>query len=641
MIAFLAAYFAEILELGAPGLPYPGGSLRSTLQSLAPTIAMWLVAVALLITQQDLGAASLLLITYVFMLYLATGRARLPLALFGALMVAGVIGYFASDRVTQRLSIWLNPWIDPQGDSFQVVQSLIAVASGGLIGQGINQGHPDVVPAVHTDFPFVMVSEELGLIAAIGLIACFCVLALRGWRIALTAPTAYRMLLAGGLAAAIATQVFVIVGGNLGLVPLTGVTLPMVSYGGSSLLVSYLSVGLLIRLSADGAHDASAFPHGIRPPFLHMPASMSAGRRAMAVCAAMFGALSVASGFWAVAGAQPLVTRDDNPRRVLAELAIARGPILARDGTPLAMSRVVTVENNVPRFAREYPVLEAAPVVGYYSQRYGTGGVEAVADEALRGERGPIDELLHRGQIGAAVTTTIDLALQQRLFDALRHSTSITTSKGAAVVLDWRTGDVLALVSVPSFDPNLLERDWDALRDSPGAPLINRATQGLYQPGPLLQWMLALRFDGAGAGAATDSSRFVAQVVELGLSEQAPFELPNEVVPPPATATFSETIGQGELRVTPLRVATTVAALAAGEPITPSLLAADSAPAPDRESRVENRRFDGFAQIGPRDVVGWHVAIHPDRVIVIALEGAEPDPAALRLVAEAVWPGAK
>ena len=260
VIAFLAAYFAERLEtaerprggdwrlVSAPHSPLP------TPHSLAPALAMWLVALVLLLSQQDLGAASLLLITYVFMLYLATGSARLPLLLIAALAVAGGIGYFVSARVAQRLDIWLNPWADPQGNAFQVVQSLIGVASGGVLGQGINQGRPGYVPAVHTDFPFVMVGEEFGLLGALALIACFAVLCLRGWRIALTSSTtsngwqaAYRRLLAGGLSTAIAVQVFVIIGGNLGLLPLTGITLPMVSYGGTSLLVSYIMVALLIQ----------------------------------------------------------------------------------------------------------------------------------------------------------------------------------------------------------------------------------------------------------------------------------------------------------------------------------------------------------------------------------------------------------
>ena len=302
LIAFLAAYFAERLENRDWGLTIKD-SLRSDAsdpskfknsksrilnpQSLIPTVAMWLAALALLVTQQDLGAALLLLVTFVFMLYLATGSMRLPALLLGLLLIAGGIGYFLSARVAQRIDIWLNPFIDPQGSSFQVVQSLIAVANGGLFGQGINQGRPGYVPAVHTDFPFVMASEEFGLLGAIALIGAFAVICLRAWRVAIRSHTPYRLLLAGGIAAALSFQVFVIIGGNLALVPLTGVTLPFVSYGGSSLLVSYIAIGLLLRISADESmaranavlrQTARSAGHAMQVSTVFLIASCSRGR---------------------------------------------------------------------------------------------------------------------------------------------------------------------------------------------------------------------------------------------------------------------------------------------------------------------------------------------------------------------------
>lgn len=616
VIAFLAAYFAEQSEMtNRRSLPAPH-SPRSSLQSLAPALAMWLVALALLLTQQDLGAASLLLVIYVFMLYLATGSSRLPVALIGALVVAGALGYFVSDRVAQRLNIWLNPWADPQGNSFQVVQSLIAVASGGVFGQGINQGRPDYVPAVHTDFPFVMVGEEFGLLGALGLIACFAMLSLRGWRIALNATTAYRMLLAGGLAAAIAVQVFVIISGNISLLPLTGITLPLVSYGGTSLLVSYIMIALLIRMSADrGSESLTIVKH--TPPM-----ALRAARHAAVVCGAMFAALALMAGYWGAVSAQGLVARDDNPRRVEAEMAIARGPILDRDGNVLARSDVVAEDHNTPRYRRVYPSIEAAPAVGYYSQRYGAGGVEGVADGALRGQRSALDALLHRPQVGAIVTTTIDLDLQQRLSTALHARGTLTTIKGAAIALDWRTGEVLALTSAPSFDPNTLDADWERLRTDPNAPLVNRATQGLYQPGELLPWLVKTQ---------DASLPFVPRLASLDLNEPVPFELPNEAVSLPASATYSETIGQGTLRVTPLRVAASVASLTASAPITPTLLASPGGTSKDVWPRaVSIAPFTGYAQIADNQFVGWHVRVEGDLVIVLALEVPTRDHPALQ-----------
>lgn len=642
VIAFLAAYFAERLETGEWEVGSGNHFRLPTSHSLAPTIAMWLVALTLLVTQQDLGAASLLLITFAFMLYLATGRAHLPLLLLGALLVAGAIGYFVSGRVAQRLNIWLNPWADPQGSSFQVVQSLIALASGGVFGQGINQGAPGYVPAVHTDFPFVMIGEELGLVGALAVIAAYAVFIGRTWRIALAATTPYGLLLAGGIAAAITVQVFAIVGGNLSLLPLTGVTLPFISYGGTSLVVSYFMVGLLVRLSADAVQQRSGQANS-RP--MRHPATISTptrpALRAMRLSLAMVGALALATGYWGIARSAELVTRGDNPRRVDAELAIARGPIYDRNGIVLAESLVRAVNNGLPRYARVYPHPEPAPAVGYYSQRYGVGGMESYADLTLRGQRTPWEVLLHRPQVGNPITLTLDSALQRRIVAALRTTRPNTITRGAAVALNWHTGEVLALASTPTFDPNALDDDWEALRQDPNAPLVNRATQGLYQPGMLLQWLLEIKEPRIKnqEGDATDAQSWLLALGSLRLHERVPFELPNEAVPLPVSATYSETIGQGALRVTPLRIATTAATLAAGKAVTPTLLMTDNSRPNDsysaQSSVLGHPSFITFAQIGPDRHVGWFVHISDERVTVIALEQRTPDEAALRRVAEA------
>ena len=311
MIAFLAAFFGERLEIGDWRLESRGQSLISNLQSLAPSILMWLVAVALLFVQQDLGAAVLLLGTFVSMLYLATGRKRLPLVGLLVLLVAGFAGYFVSARVAQRINILLNPWADPQNTAFQVVQSLIAVANGGVFGQGLGQGRPDFVPAVHTDFPFAAISEELGLLGAIVVIAAFAVLVLRGWHIAQHSKSAYAQLLAGGLAISMALQVFIILGGNLALVPLTGVTLPFVSYGGSSLLVQFVAMGLLVRIETNQAKQLGSAPYPTRAAPIQR-----AAKRLKWLCAAIFALLALSASYWGVLQSQSLMARNDNPRLI-------------------------------------------------------------------------------------------------------------------------------------------------------------------------------------------------------------------------------------------------------------------------------------------------------------------------------------
>ncbi|NJM39968.1 MAG: FtsW/RodA/SpoVE family cell cycle protein [Anaerolineae bacterium] len=227
------------------------------------------------------------------------------------LLLAGVAGYFASARVAQRINIWLNPWADPQNTSFQIVQSLIAIANGGLFGRGLGQGRPDFVPAVHTDFPFAAISEELGLVGAIIVIALFAVLVLRGWRIAQHSQSAYAQLLAGGLAVSMALQVFVILGGNLGLVPLTGVTLPFISYGGSSLLVQFVSMGLVVRIEASQG-DVSPYPARPTPS-----PTLRAAIRLKWLCAALFAVLALSASYWGVVQSDALVNRNDNPRQII------------------------------------------------------------------------------------------------------------------------------------------------------------------------------------------------------------------------------------------------------------------------------------------------------------------------------------
>ena len=190
--------------------------------------------------------------------------------------------------------------------------------------------------------------------------------------------------------------------------------------------------------------------------------------------------------FWGVVRSAALLAREDNPRLVDTELSIQRGQILDRNGVPLAIS---LPDNGF--LTRSYPNLEAAGVVGYYSLRFGVGGIEAAYDDVLRGEafidsegQRIANRLLHRPQIGGDVRLTIDLAIQQVAEEAL------TEQRGALVVVDVESGDILAMTSSPTFDPNRVDDSWESLLDDPDAPLVNRVTQGLYNPGTALQSVL-------------------------------------------------------------------------------------------------------------------------------------------------------
>lgn len=246
LLVFLASYFDERQPLLRVGRP-PFGAIPY----LAPLLLMWGFCVALLIWQRDLGAATLFFVLFLALLYLATGERRYVIGGLLLLLAAGAIGYFAFDVVALRVDAWWNPWPDANGRAFQIVQSLYALAAGGLGGQGIAQGFPDYIPVVHSDFAFAAIAEEWGLVGGVAVVASFAFLAHRGLRIAVRCGRPFRFYLAAGIAVLFGGQSFLIMAGVTKLLPLTGVTLPFVSYGGSSLLVSMIMVGLLIYLSAD------------------------------------------------------------------------------------------------------------------------------------------------------------------------------------------------------------------------------------------------------------------------------------------------------------------------------------------------------------------------------------------------------
>jgi len=247
MVVFLASYLAEKRDLQLV-MRVPPGSMN--LAYLAPMLAMWGVAMAMLLLQQDLGAAVLLFLAFLVMLYLASGRWHY-LAIGAALLVVGVfIGYILVGRVHERVNTWLDPWAHAELESYQVVQSLIGIGSGGLIGAGLGLGDP-VVPAAHTDMPLAVIGEEFGLLGSVGLVLCYTLLTLRGLRAAARSRTVFGALLAAGLATLIGMQAWIIMAGNINLIPLAGITLPFVSYGGSSMLISFVMVGLLLHVSAD------------------------------------------------------------------------------------------------------------------------------------------------------------------------------------------------------------------------------------------------------------------------------------------------------------------------------------------------------------------------------------------------------
>jgi cell division protein FtsW (lipid II flippase) len=251
LVAFLASYLADNRTLLDANMTV-GPVHRSAIRFLAPLLLMWGVCVIVLIWQQDLGTATLFFVVFLAMLYLASGQILYVISGVALLLAAGALAYVTFDVVKLRIDMWAYPWAEYDTRAFQIVQSLLAFAAGGVFGQGMAQGSPTYVPVVHSDFVFAAIGEEWGLLGTLIVVGCMALLVLRGLRLAAqTESRPFRSFLAAGLSITFATQSLLIMGGVLKLVPLTGVTLPFLSYGGSSLLVSFIMVGLLLVLSGE------------------------------------------------------------------------------------------------------------------------------------------------------------------------------------------------------------------------------------------------------------------------------------------------------------------------------------------------------------------------------------------------------
>jgi cell division protein FtsW (lipid II flippase) len=260
LVVFLAGYLAENRALLASSSTRVGSFTLPPLPYLLPMLAMWGLALAIVIVQRDLGAALLYFLVFLALLYVATRR--IAYVLFGtALFLAGgAVLYVLFTHVQDRVNIWIDPFADPQGAGYQVIRALYAYGRGGILGTGLGAGLPSVgdvpsIPAIHTDFVFAALAEELGMLGALAILGLYLVIAERGFRIAAAATDDFRALLATGLTLVIVVQAAIIAGGNLRVLPLTGVTLPFISYGGSSLLVNGAIIGLLLALSNRGAEQ--------------------------------------------------------------------------------------------------------------------------------------------------------------------------------------------------------------------------------------------------------------------------------------------------------------------------------------------------------------------------------------------------
>jgi hypothetical protein len=308
-------------------------------------------------------------------------------------------------------------------------------------------------------------------LGTVGLIVLFGLILARGLRASLRSPDSFRRLLAAGISAYFGIQTLLIISGNLRLLPLTGVTLPFVSYGGSSLLTSFVALLLLLLISNHQDEEPAPLP---RPqPYIALSTFLSLGLFAAALT----------NGWWAIVRGPDLLTRTDNPRRAIEDRYVPRGWLLDRSNRPIN-----TTDGDVGSYRRIYDYPALGPVVGYNHPIYGQAGLEAALDEYLRGLRGnPASSIWWNHLLygmspdGLDIRLSLDLNLQRRADQMFSGHT------GSAILMNAQTGEILVMASHPTFDPNELDAIGSELSSDPAKPLINRASVGLYPTGTLME----------------------------------------------------------------------------------------------------------------------------------------------------------
>ena len=485
IVLFLAGYLAQNREMLSVFTVRVGPFRLPDIRTLLPLILMWGVALLIVVFEKDLGSALVLFFMFLVMLYVATGK-KFYLAIgLGLIAVGGVGAFLAFDHVQVRVNTWLDPFADAQNTGYQLTQAIYSIADGDLFGVGLGNGLAEQIPVVESDFIFADIAEEIGLLGAAGVLLLFLCFAIRGFVTAARAKSDVSSFAAVGLTSVIVLQAFIIVGGVTRLIPLTGITLPFISQGGSSLLASFIIVGLLLRCGDEGTGVGQEMTSATSS--LHANSVLgrvSLGKRlshSMLFCSALFALLVANLTMIMVVQADYYQGMPGNNHSLAKEARTERGTISTYDGVVLAQS--VPTEDGT--FERVYPAGDlASQVVGYSSARFGTSGIEQAYNDTLKGKENfaswtdVLNSFAGIGGAGNDVALTLNSKIQQAAQDALSGET------GACVVMDPDTGAILAMASSPTYDAADFETVIEqANADSSDTRLINRAIHALYSPG--------------------------------------------------------------------------------------------------------------------------------------------------------------
>ena len=489
-------------------------------RDLGPILAVWLISLGILVFQNDLGSSLLFFGLFLVMLYVATERPGW--LVIGTLMfsVGAYVGYLFVGQVKVRVEGWLDPFGNVDSAS-QLIQGMYGMAWGGLIGRGLGQGSPYLTPLSFSDFILPSLGEELGLTGVMAIVLLYALIVERSLRTALVCRDGFGKLVATGLGVVFAIQVFVVIGGVTRLIPLTGLTTPFLSYGGSSLVANWVIIALLLRISDQARRPPPSCSRPTttptRPRVAHTPRLVTLPmnkpiRNLSVFCMLLFVALLANATFlqyWQADDLSSLSAHPDNRRVRDLQFSRERGAILVQ-GKAIAES---VKSKDRYEFQRVYPTgPQYAQVTGYFSRDFGLGGIEANQDSILSGSDSAlfvnrvIDLFGNDDPKGGNVTVTINPKAQKAAFDGLRQLG--TNVKGAVVAIEPATGKILAMVSSPTYDPNkLATHDFAAagrtkarLQTSPDGPLQNRAIEETLPPGSTFKVVTA--------SAAMDKSRF-------------------------------------------------------------------------------------------------------------------------------------
>lgn len=457
-IIFLSAFFAD------------NWALRKNLSVLIiPSLVIVIAAILILFAQRDLGTATIFLIIYAFFIFIISGKKRSVFIFLTIIVIAGYFGYQNFGVIQIRVDGWLNPWVDASGGSYQIIQSIQAIAAGRILGTGPGLGSPGIVPVAISDFIFAAVSEELGLSGSLFIMSLFAFLAFRGFSIAIKGRNQYQRLLASGITVFLSIQSILIIGGNTRFLPLTGVTLPFMSYGGSSLLTVFVAILILLWISQN--QTSRAVVQDEAKPYIFT----------YSLILFSFILVGLVTAYWATIRSDGLLSRTDNFRKIINDRYVPRGDLLDRQNNPIL---ITTGDRGSYERLLQEPSLSTT--VGYNHPFLGQSGLEASMDTYLRGLAGiPTsdiwwNEMLYaRPPDGRDIRTTIDLNRQLQLVNTLQEY------DGAAVIMNAKTGEILGLWSSPSYNMAQLDEAWDELSMDENAPLINRVSQGNYEIGEI------------------------------------------------------------------------------------------------------------------------------------------------------------